>query len=80
MHGIIHYNVIVKRFSDIALRIVEDRQELASNESVLRILAKKPGAFSGESSNFIKRTINWGKRIFTPRSIIHRTCQNKGSV
>ncbi|GJZ33352.1 ankyrin repeat-containing domain, PGG domain protein [Tanacetum coccineum] len=44
---------------DIALRIVQDRSELASDGSVLGILAKKPDAFSGESSNFIKRTINW---------------------
>ncbi|PWA54970.1 ankyrin repeat-containing domain, PGG domain protein [Artemisia annua] len=52
---------------DIALQIVEDRPELASNGSVLGILAKKPDAFSGESSNFIKRTINWVLAFVGPK-------------
>lgn len=43
---------------DIALRIVTDRPELASNGNVLGVLAKKPDAFSGTTSNF-KRIINY---------------------
>nr|GEV86946.1 putative ankyrin repeat-containing domain, PGG domain protein [Tanacetum cinerariifolium] len=52
---------------DIALRIVQDRPQLASDGSVLGILAKKPDAFSGESSNFIKRTINWVLAFVGPK-------------
>ncbi|XP_076888700.1 uncharacterized protein LOC143539204 [Bidens hawaiensis] len=44
---------------DIALRIVKDRPELASNGTVLGILAKKPDAFNGTTSNIFKKIINW---------------------
>ncbi|KAD4586504.1 hypothetical protein E3N88_24105 [Mikania micrantha] len=43
---------------DIALKIVKDRPELASNGSVLGVLAKKPYAFYGTTSNMFKNFIN----------------------
>nr|XP_043617636.1 uncharacterized protein LOC122589408 isoform X1 [Erigeron canadensis] len=43
---------------DIALQILEERPELASNGSVLGVLAKKPDAFSRKSSNIFRRTLN----------------------
>nr|XP_043617637.1 ankyrin repeat-containing protein At5g02620-like isoform X2 [Erigeron canadensis] len=45
---------------DIALQILEERPELASNGSVLGVLAKKPDAFSRKSSNIFRRTLNKG--------------------
>ncbi|PWA90120.1 ankyrin repeat-containing domain, PGG domain protein [Artemisia annua] len=44
---------------DIALQILKDHGELASDGEVLRILAKKPDAFVEKSSNFLWRTVSW---------------------
>ncbi|GJV47420.1 hypothetical protein Tco_1437632 [Tanacetum coccineum] len=44
---------------DIALRIVNDHKELASDGEVLRIMATKPDAFVENSSNILWKTINW---------------------
>ncbi|KAK1432571.1 hypothetical protein QVD17_09468 [Tagetes erecta] len=44
---------------DIALQIVNDRQELVSNTSVLEVLAKKPEAFTAATSNVFKKLYNW---------------------
>ncbi|KAI7737385.1 hypothetical protein M8C21_004343, partial [Ambrosia artemisiifolia] len=44
---------------DIALKIVQDRPELASDATVLGILARKPDAFSSETSNIFKKIFNW---------------------
>ncbi|KAK9067450.1 hypothetical protein SSX86_014779 [Deinandra increscens subsp. villosa] len=44
---------------DIALQIVKDRPELASDAKVLEVLAKKPEAFSETTSNIFKKLINW---------------------
>ncbi|KAJ0534456.1 putative ankyrin repeat-containing domain, PGG domain, ankyrin repeat-containing domain superfamily [Helianthus annuus] len=43
----------------IALKIVEDRQELASNGSLLGVLAKKPDVFYGTTSNMFQKFISW---------------------
>ncbi|GKF05558.1 hypothetical protein Tco_0036226 [Tanacetum coccineum] len=51
------------RISYIALRIVNDHKELASDGEVLRIMATKPDAFVENSSNILWKTINWGKHL-----------------
>ncbi|KAF5790994.1 putative ankyrin repeat-containing domain, PGG domain, ankyrin repeat-containing domain superfamily [Helianthus annuus] len=47
---------------DIALKIVTDRSELASDATVLGILARKPDAFSGETSNILKKILAFARR------------------
>ncbi|GJT62111.1 ankyrin repeat-containing domain, PGG domain protein [Tanacetum coccineum] len=52
---------------DIALQIVKDHTELASDGDALRILAKKPDAFVEKSSNFLWRTVNWVFAFVCPK-------------
>ncbi|GKC86250.1 ankyrin repeat-containing domain, PGG domain protein, partial [Tanacetum coccineum] len=52
---------------DIALQIVNDHKELASDGEVLRILAKKPDAFVEKSSNFLWKTVNWVFAFVCPK-------------
>ncbi|KAI3784505.1 hypothetical protein L1987_43604 [Smallanthus sonchifolius] len=59
---------------DIALRIVKDRPELASNGNVLGVLAKKPYAFYG-TSNIFKKSVNWGKNLYS--FIVYRLSMSK---
>ena len=67
--------MIIKYFSDIALKIVKKRPELASDGNVLRILAKKPDAFVEKSSNILWKTVNWGKHFYSLIFNIDHTCQ-----
>ncbi|KAI3725825.1 hypothetical protein L1987_65621 [Smallanthus sonchifolius] len=43
----------------IALKIVKERPELGSNGNVLGVLAKKPDAFCGTTSNIFMKFISW---------------------
>ncbi|KAI3784509.1 hypothetical protein L1987_43608 [Smallanthus sonchifolius] len=43
----------------IAIRIVKGRPELGSNGNVLGVLAKKPDAFHGTTSNIFMKFISW---------------------
>ncbi|GJT54597.1 ankyrin repeat-containing domain, PGG domain protein [Tanacetum coccineum] len=52
---------------DIALRIVNDHKELASDGEVLRIMATKPDAFVENSSNILWKTINWVFAFICPK-------------
>ncbi|GJT54596.1 ankyrin repeat-containing domain, PGG domain protein, partial [Tanacetum coccineum] len=52
---------------DIALRIVNDHKELASDGEVLRIMATKPDAFVENSSNILWKTINWVFAFVCPK-------------
>ncbi|GKC15922.1 ankyrin repeat-containing domain, PGG domain protein [Tanacetum coccineum] len=52
---------------DIALQMVKDHKELASDGEVLRILAKKPDAFVEKSSNIIRKTVNWVFAFICPK-------------
>ncbi|GKD55140.1 ankyrin repeat-containing domain, PGG domain protein, partial [Tanacetum coccineum] len=48
---------------DIALKIVDKYKKLASNGSLLGVLARKPEAFSVKQHNFIWRFIIWGNHL-----------------
>ncbi|GKA04618.1 RNA-directed DNA polymerase, eukaryota, reverse transcriptase zinc-binding domain protein [Tanacetum coccineum] len=48
---------------DIALQILTEHIELANDEELLRILARKPDAFDKKSSNFLWKTVIWGKHF-----------------
>ncbi|GJY09173.1 ankyrin repeat-containing domain, PGG domain protein, partial [Tanacetum coccineum] len=71
-----HYDVVKYLFEksnglrdddDIALRIVNDHKELASDGEVLRIMATKPDAFVENSSNILWKTINWVFAFVCPK-------------
>ncbi|GKC36682.1 ankyrin repeat-containing domain, PGG domain protein, partial [Tanacetum coccineum] len=52
---------------DIALQILTEHIELANDEELLRILARKPDAFVKKSSNFLTKTVIWVFAFVCPK-------------
>ncbi|GJW87204.1 ankyrin repeat-containing domain, PGG domain protein [Tanacetum coccineum] len=52
---------------DIALQILTEHIELANDEELLRILARKPDAFVKKSSNFLWKTVIWVFAFVCPK-------------
>ncbi|GJZ52088.1 ankyrin repeat-containing domain, PGG domain protein, partial [Tanacetum coccineum] len=60
---------------DVALKIVTKYPELGTGD-VLGVLARKPEAFHEPESNFIQRTISWGKNLYSKKNVTHQPSQN----